>query len=382
MLHVDLQAQNAVTASSASHAHDNGGLKSLRLVNKAFCKAVTPLVFGSVAFFPESSKKVDMQVLMSIVNSDIAAHVKTLIIRPMLSTSVDDQWAQCARFSHALPVCFSKFRNLKTIRIDGDIFLGADKQMRKSHTLASLRRSFVKAVHNALFKASPENLTGLELDFPVLEGFFEAFSGQNILDQFSGTLSRLERLSVTVKYRNVQASRGTSPSQRHDYPDLQYQDRFWTLIGLATNLRSLKIHCNNVLDLDNAPISSLRRIERLDLSRVRCHTETLVALCNTVKVIRLSEVRLITGIWADVFVRLKDVPTLMEFDARSLTYDAPSPHFARILHPLNACLEVPRRDDCEAFQELNKVLGMRQCGRNSYGPFSDPWMSKSITLPN
>ncbi len=91
---------------------------------------------------------------------------------------------------------------------------------------------------------------------------------------------------------------------------------------------------------------------------------------------------MITGIWADVFVRLKDVPTLMEFDARSLTYDAPSPHFARILHPLNSCLEVPRRDDCEAFQELTKELGMRQRIGNRYAPFNGPWMARSIALPN
>lgn len=378
---MDLQAQNAVGTPSA---HGNGALKALRLVNKAFRKAVTPLVFECVAFFPASLNRVDMQVIMSIVNSDIAAHVKMLIIRPMLSASVDEQWAQCARFAHALPVCFSKFINLRTIRIDGGIFLGADK-LRNSHSLLSLRRSFVKAVHSALFKASPVNLKGLEIDFPVLEGFFECFSGQNILDQFSGTLAQLERLSVTVKYRNVQASRGSSPSQRYNYPDLQYQDRFWTLIGLATNLRSLKIHCNNVLDLDKAPISNLRRIERLDLSRVRCHTDTLVNLCSPpiiIKSIRLSEVRLITGIWANVFERLKDVPTLMEFDARSLTYDSPSSHFARILHPLNSCLEIPRRDDCEAFQELTKVLGMRQCDGSPYAPFSGGWMPKGIALHN
>ena len=375
---MDLQAVEAPSA------HGNGELKTLRLVNKAFCKVVTPLVFECLAFFPARSNPVDTQVIMSIVSGDIAAHVKTLIIRPILSSSVDDQWAQSARLAHALPVCFSKFTNLRTIRIDGGIFLGADG-LRNGHSLLSQRRSFVKAVHEALFKASPLHLTGLELDFPVLEGFFEYFSGQKILDQFSGILARLERLSVTVKYRNVQASRGSSPSQRYSYPDLQYQDRFWTLIGLATNLRSLKIHCNNALDLDKAPISNLRRIERLDLSRVRCHTDTLVALCtppNTIKSIRLAEVRLITGIWAHVFDSLKDVPTLMEFDARSLTYDAPSSHFARILHPLNSCLEIPRRDDCEAFQELNRVLGMRQSVRGPFAPFSSGWLPLGIALPN
>lgn len=378
------EPQNAVSVPTRYRAHDGGGLKTLRLVNKAFCKAATPFVFECIAFFPANSRRADIEVFMSIVNnSEIAAYVKTLVVRPIITSTVDDQWSQCARFAHALPVCFGKFRNLSTIRIDGSVFLGADRQFRNSQTILSLRRSFVKAIHSALFSASPTSLKGLELDFPVLEGFFESFTGQNILEQFSGIFSRIERLSVTVKGHNGQAPSGALPSQRHSYPDLQYQDRFWTLIGLATNLRSLKIHCNNVLDLDNSPLPTLRRLERIDLSRVRCRTETLAAICsppNVVKYLQLSEVRLITGIWAEVFVRLKDVPTLMEFDARSLTYDAPSPHFARILHPLNSCLEVPRRDDCEAFQELTKVLGMRQ--RIPYAPFNGPWKARSIALPN
>ncbi|KAK2464533.1 hypothetical protein APHAL10511_003440 [Amanita phalloides] len=369
-------SHHAVTVASKLRAHDNGSLKSLRLTSKAFCEAATPSVFKCVAFFPAiGSSRVDMQGLMRIVNSGIAAYVKTLIIRPMVTASVDDQWSQSARFAHALPVCFAMFKNLSAIAIDGGVFLGINKQLKYSHTaplLSSLRRSFVKALHSGLSNASLGSLKGLELDFPVLEGFFESFTEQNIFDHFSGVLCRLERLSVTVQFRHRVTSHGT---QQFSCPDLQHQGRFWALIGLATNLRSLKIYSSNVLDLDNIPLSSLGRLEELDLCRVRCRTDTLIAMCfprsASIKVLRLSEVRLITGIWADVFFRIKDIPTLAEFYARSLTYDAPSPHFARILHPLNSCLEIPRRDDCDAIQELTKAVGQRQHLSKLRAPYNE-----------
>ncbi|KAF8632761.1 hypothetical protein AX15_001699 [Amanita polypyramis BW_CC] len=382
-------ASAPVTGPPKLYANDdNGMLKSLRLVNKAFRNAATPFVFKCVAFFPAiRSKRVDVQTLMSIVNSDIAVYVKTLVIRPMLSSSVDEQWLQCTQFAHALPICFAKFRNLSAICIDGSIFLGLDREPKQTYEtilLLSLRRSFLKAVHSASAQAEVRGLTGLELDFPILEGFFQSFSGHH--DQISGALPRLEHLAVTQHAHARITHPSSLTTQQLYYPDLQYQGRFWTFIGLATNLRSLKIHCSNVLNLDEICLSSLQKLEVLDLARVRCRTETLISICSpsraSLKSLLLSEIRLITGLWADVFHRLKEIPTLTVFDPKSLTYDMPSPHFAKILHPFDPYLEIPRRDDRDAFQDLMKAVNMKRRLGNACAASNGKWMPLAGSLPN
>jgi len=310
---------------------------------------------------------------MDITNSGIAAYVQTIVIRPLLSSSVDEQWLQCTQFALALPICFEKFISLRTVCIDGSVFLGLDREVQYGNytapLLTSLRRSFVKALDAAFGNALLRHVTGLELDFPVLEGFFQSSQASNVVVPFGRALSHLEHLAVTVRYHprhaRCTATNSLPPQQQH-YPALQYQGRFWTLINHATNLRSLRIHCTTVLDLSNVCLANLQRLEVLDMSRVRCRKENLLAICSpsrsSLVSLRLSEIRLVDGIWADVFHLLKKIPTLVEFEAMSLTYDTPPSHFARILQPLDPYLEMPRRDDRDAFQELTKAVQRRCVG--------------------
>lgn len=362
---------SSIQAKSRAQYHEDNLLKTLRLVNKNFAKAATPAVFKCIAFFPSRrSQRADMQTLMDILNRDIASHVRTLVIRPQLSNSVDEQWMQCTQFALALPICFEKLYNLRTISIDGSVFLGLDRDSHYVHTsdlLTSLRRAFVKALHNTFLSAPSRSVTGFELDFPIMEGLFQAFTAPTIAPPCTQAFSHLEHLSVTVRHHPEHArftATTSLPSQQQHYPALKYQDRFWSLVNLASNLRSLRIHCSTILDLDNLRLENLQRLEVLDVARVRCKKEHLLAICSpsraSLHTLRLYEVRLAEGVWADVFLRLKKIPTLVEFGALALTYDMPSPHFARILQPLDPYLEMPRRDDRDAFQELTKSVLQRR----------------------
>jgi len=377
---------------SRTQYHEDNPLKTLMLVNKAFAKAAAPAVFKRIAFFPSrNAQETDIQALMRIMNSRLATYVQTLVIRPLLSSSVDDQWRQRAQFAHALPICFQECLNLRAISIDGGAFLGLDRETQYScftPLLNSLRRSFMKALHSSLEGASCRKVIALELDFPLLEGLFELFPAANMVVPCSKALSQLEKLSVTVHHQPGERARykitNTLPLQQQNYPNLKYQSQFWSLVNHATNLRSLRIHCTTILDLDKLCLPSLERLEVLDLARVRCRKKNLLLLCNPARAsltsLRLYEIRLADGVWAEVFTHLKQIPTLVEFQVLSLTYDTPSSHFARILQPLDPYLEMPRRDDRDAFQELDKAVDRRR--RASVTVLTGHWGGHRNILPN
>ncbi|KAG8533451.1 uncharacterized protein KY384_002234 [Bacidia gigantensis] len=278
------------------HKNDQA-LRSLRLTSKPFYRAVTPHFRRRINVTSFSSLT---HLRKTAENACTASHVDVIAIH------VEDEWmsGQTAAFNtylssleSGLPVLIPQFRNLRAFALSYRRTIeDTELELKVGHAIASI-------VHSTLLALNSTRFDEFILDLPTRVG-----SESNIEDFLSRPtqLSGNFRFSVTdnirrIQHLRVQAQDHGFGNRQQNFPNPAFPANaglgLFHLLQRSSNLVSLSICCDTVLNLSTLNTAHLRTLQVLDLTRVMTPSTSLLDLTKTqnlqtIRSLSLREVQL------------------------------------------------------------------------------------------
>lgn len=238
-----------------------------------------------------------------------------------------------------LSSCLIKFFNLAALEFH-EPPLGLSQEQ---------RRAYMDAVSSTLRYVPLSNLRELELKFPLTYDFGRFFPTQTSSVQIpiEDVTQSLRHLGLySCEYTNTRDQRywlkPVSP-ENAALPNNVYATRMLRMIEIAPNLQSLAIHSLDVLDIDFLAFPSSLCLRCLDLGGVSISCNNLLSLINqsihSIRYINFSLVKLNSGTWRQVLVRMCQLPYLLDIiiDASGYSLTGTSSDLALGLLPERDC---------------------------------------------
>ncbi|KAF8523580.1 hypothetical protein JB92DRAFT_2827306 [Gautieria morchelliformis] len=350
-------------------------LSTLRLVDTAFCRVVSPRLFRTVYLFAPGGKHPPLLAkrLTDMINSKLTGYFHNFVIRlPLVPYYGSSNLTNCRLniedLAALLPIGLGSFRNLKTIAVCCDI-----SGCEQGHFTNDLRHQFDSCLLTALRYAPLRDLTSLHLDLLAAEDFKQLLSKTRGTRTLSFLMHRLQHLSVSF-VDGTGGAGGSFGRQSQSYiqvafPNARYETSFFNFIALAKNLRSLKISCPQYFDLDRIDRSNLQKLDSMELTCVKAKVGTLLSLLSprktSFKHLILQNVQLKSGTWHTIFRHLLTVPTFVAFQVIVSSYSADgesAQYRLRILPPMDDPQEVESLcfDDFFALDDLKTAVAKRR----------------------
>ncbi|EGP85118.1 uncharacterized protein MYCGRDRAFT_110580 [Zymoseptoria tritici IPO323] len=321
-------------------------LAHARLINKAFCDCVTPLLFRDIkAYFPYPSPELKPSVwakdILKLSSSRVAGHVKRLEIGFLSwprTTDPPEFFLEEVLLEalYAIPALVSACRGLRILKIEG-----SPRDRDDAPVLSQLHRRMFNQCIDQVFRilSQGNDYTGpkaILMSLPLAHDYGQRYSRS--LEFHSGTytnpltqvLESIHRLEVTIS--DVTGSGGQrywprSESAGHArHPNIRHQSELWEFIGLAKQLRVLTIQCSHVLNFDNFPVDGLQHLRELGLIRVSMSetqwSKLLDRTRSSLKAMELTLVDLTSGTWESCLLQLCTMSHLDHFFIDSCGYTA------------------------------------------------------------
>lgn len=277
-----------------------------------------------------------------------------------------------------LSSCLIKFSNLAALEFHEP----------PSELSQEQRRAYMDAVTSTLRYVPLPNLRELEIKFPLTHDF-----GRFFPDHTSSVQIPIEDVAQILRHLGVYSREYTDQRERRHWsrtvlpeyaalPNNTYATRMFRMIEIAPNLQSLAIHSCDVLDIDFLAFPSSLCLRSLDLGGISISCNNLLSLINQsierMSFLNFSHVKLNSGTWRQVLVRMCQLPHLLDvnIDHSGYSLTGSSSGLALRLLPLPECpqnIETEDSFDLPALGDLQRqvnsnriVLGLRPFPETDY----------------
>ncbi|KAJ4168392.1 hypothetical protein NW754_002264 [Fusarium falciforme] len=341
-------------------------LSSLRLVNRAFCDLVTPLLFQHVAISFDSG----IDRLRAISKSPLRRLVRRLDLcvklRPVsgfesywaaIEDETDEYLAYLKRLAIVIHTALPRFSEVKVLKLDFvDIpYDGIDWEENTTDLFESLA--------TAVRRSELDKLDELDLWLPLAFDFGYFLDNEDADDCSSKPLFRRLRY-LDLRYEQS-TEEGEGIEFRWMYPNQEYDKYIRKLLPLAPNIRALWLQGSDALMLDRSAFSPSHRLRSLNLESLSMTGDAFCTIVHqsmeTLERVVVRGVYLESGRWKKILLEMCKLPLLTHFYIETCGYQAEgeSAHFNPSdlgSRPEDSIIETTESDDLDAWRALLKRL--------------------------
>jgi hypothetical protein len=237
------------------------------------------------------------------------------------------------------------------------------------------RKCYMDAVASTLRYVPLSNLRELEVNFPTTHDFGRFFPGQT-----SSVQIPIEDITQSLRHLGVYSREYTDQRDQTYWsspvlpeyaalPNNTYATRMFKMIEIASNLQSLSLRSLNILDIDFLTFPSSLCLRSLDLGGVSISCNNLLSLINqsdkSMSYVNFSLVKLNSGTWRQVLLRMCQLPHLLEIniDHSGYSLTGTSSDLALRLLPDPECpqnIETEHPFDVPALGNLQRQVNSRR----------------------
>ena len=291
-------------------------VQSLRLVNRAFCEAATPVLFRKI----HVTSQCTLRNLLALSERNYADFVQEVVVGANVGPyEIPD--SHMAMFldelSPTLPMSIRRFPNLRS--------LSAVAPVTPTKGLPEVARLlFVKAIRDALQYGNFDKLEVLNMALPLMHDFAMLAecppSTKKIKNQLSlrQVLSRVRHLRLRVQdptgEGGARFGKVRQSAAQAEFPNRKHVSGFHDFIKCAGKLESLSIACTHALDMSWHQIPNPDSLHALELFRTEISLDDFVSCflpnAKSLQAIDLRMVELFPGRWETFLLSMCNLPRL------------------------------------------------------------------------
>ncbi|RSL85279.1 hypothetical protein CDV31_016589 [Fusarium ambrosium] len=298
-------------------------LCSLRLVNRALCQAVTPLLFRHIVISVESG--IDRFLALSksplcrlVIRLELGARARW--VHDGRGYLQDNRIAkgECLAYMTRLAIvihsALPRFSEIHSLKLDFPEISYADNWEKDT-------ADFFESMATAVRKSQLDKLDELHIWLPL------AFDFGHFLDDNDATGHSTGSLFKRLAYLDLHYEGSTDEHQglefRSHQPNIEYTKYLHQLLSLAPNVHTLWVEGDDLL-LNHSAISPSLRLKSLDLQWLSINASTLTAIVRqsieTLQRVVMRGIYLESGTWQEILSAMSELRLLVDFFIETCGY--------------------------------------------------------------